>query len=385
MRICLFTPNFLPAIGGAERAADTIARGLIGRGHEVMVLCQRSGGAPDVPYPVRRYRRPPLQHLWPELLAWPLRRAHRAWRFDVVLAFYGYPTGYAATRAAGRLGVKVVISSRGGDMYRTFHGLKKPRVLSTIRTAYQRADRIIAVSQWIASRIQEVCANGGAPLPPIDTVPNGIDLQAHDRLRDQARATPPGALTSRLGGCRFALHLATLNPVKGHEIALQALHRLRERFTQQRLKYAIVGDGQSRQTIERRINELQLADVVLLLGSRTGVDKAWLLDHADFMVTTSREEGMPNVVIESMASGLPILASDIGPHRELIEGRGWGLLFRDGDGDDLAAKMDKMLNMDTNAMRQSAATLRDSYGIERMINGFEQACLNTFSSHTELP
>lgn len=385
MRICLFTPNFLPAIGGAERAADTIVRGLIARGHDVMVLCQRSGPMPDVPYPVRRYRRPPAQHLWPELLAWPLWRAYRAQPFDVLLAFYGYPTGYAASLLKHRLGYKLIISARGGDMYESFHGLSKPRVGRTIRAAYRRADRVIAVSRWIKSRIVEVCGDGpgadskttkaNSGLPPIDTVPNGIDLTIHDRLRDQTRSSPPPAVSSVLGDAPFVLHLATLNPVKGHALAIKAVGRLRETFTRLGLRYAITGEGQSMPAIRRQVTELGLDGLVVLLGSRVGVEKAWLLDHAQFMVTTSREEGMPNVVLESMAAGLPILASDIGPHRELVEGRGWGTLFKDGDVDDLTVQMAAMTKQNLEPQRQASLSLREEYSLDKMIDGFERSCL----------
>jgi len=59
MRICLFTPTFLPSLGGAELAGDRILRGLQARGHDVQVLCQDHGEPKGLPYPVTRYRRPP--------------------------------------------------------------------------------------------------------------------------------------------------------------------------------------------------------------------------------------------------------------------------------------------------------------------------------------
>ena len=375
MRICLFTPNFLPALGGAERAADTIVRGLIKRGHQTTVLCQKSGPTPDVPYPVRQYKRPPAQHLWPEVLAWPLYRAHRQWTFDLVLAFYGYPTGYAAGLIKKTLGCKVVISSRGGDMYKCFHGLTKPRVAKTIRSAYLHADRIISVSQWITSRINQVCGNNPSnTLPPIDTVPNGIDLVAHDQLRDQTRNLQPPQLSPTIPGNRFILHLATLNPVKDHNTALQAINRLRDTFKKHRLTYAIVGQGQSYTSIKKTMAQMNLEDIIQLLGTRTGLEKAWLLDNALFMVSTSREEGMPNVVLESMASGLPILASDIGPHRELIQNNKWGLLFQSGNVDSLTNKLSQMINTDMQPFQNHAMQIRNDYSLEKMIAGVEQSC-----------
>jgi hypothetical protein len=69
MRICLFTPSFFPVIGGVEYFTDMLARGMIARGHEVVVIAQiMKSSTPlwPLPYPVRQYRRPPMQHLWAE-------------------------------------------------------------------------------------------------------------------------------------------------------------------------------------------------------------------------------------------------------------------------------------------------------------------------------
>ena len=75
MRVCLFTPTYLPSVGGAELAGDRILRGLQTRGHNVQVVCQDHGEPGELPYPVTRYKRPPAQHLWPEVLSKHLVRA----------------------------------------------------------------------------------------------------------------------------------------------------------------------------------------------------------------------------------------------------------------------------------------------------------------------
>src|ERR1041385_403422 len=116
MRICLFTPTFLPSVGGAERMADAIVRGLIDRGHRVSVLGPAAAGpTPPLPYPVLQFRRPPALNLWPEMLCLAVRRAYRLHPFDVMLAFYGYPTGYAGSLLKRRLSYGLVVSARGGD------------------------------------------------------------------------------------------------------------------------------------------------------------------------------------------------------------------------------------------------------------------------------
>ncbi len=376
MRICIFTPNFLPNVGGAERMADTLARHLTDRGHVVLLLAQKTRGRePELPYPVRRYRRPPAQHLWPETLAWALAAAHRAHRFDLVLSFYAYPTGYAATWIKRRIGAKVIINTRGGDLYPNFHGLAKPRVARTIALGFQRADRIITLSDWLTERLHEVA---GDKLPPVDQIANGIDLAEHDRQLAAAREHAPdfGAHVD-VPGRPFILHLGRVAPVKQHELALTAVGQLRDWFEANELRYLIVGEGNAIESIRRLIDQNDLGHIVHMLGTRTGLDKYWLLAHAKLLVSTSREEGMPNVLLEAMASGLPALVSDIGPHRELLADQTWGRLFPDGDVEQLAWGLRDMLETDLTPFREAGLALRDNYSLCRMVDRYEQACRAT--------
>jgi L-malate glycosyltransferase len=369
MRICLFTPTFLPLIGGAERDADILVRGLIERGHDVQVLARRLRGrpVPQLPYRVHHYRRPPAQHLLTSLLSRPLARLHRRWPFEVVLAFYSYPTGYAASRIKDRLRVGVVASPRGADLYPNYHDLRKPRVPGLIAAGYRNADRIVSISHWITQRLHEVV---GDDLPPIDLVYNGIDFRQFDAEIAASRSAAP-ALPVRKP---FILHLARVAPVKRQDLAVEAVCRMRGEFERRGLQYVIVGDGPAMPDIRQRVERNGLQDIVVMLGMRTGVEKAWLLDNAQFMVSTSREEGLGNVVLEAMAAGLPMLGSDIGPHRELIGDLGWGLLFRSGDVDDLAAQMKRMVDADVAAWRRRAMAQRSRFSLSAMIDGYEAAC-----------
>lgn len=375
MKVLLFTPNFLPSLGGAERIADVLVRKLIARGHEVRVLCQWSKGQKreiELPYRVHRYRRPPKLNWWPELLTRPLAKVHRDWPCDVVLAFYAYPTGFAATRIKDKLGFKVVITPRGGDLYPSYHGLHKLRVRRTIARGYRDADRIVSISGWLTQRIIEETGKPRDQLPPIDSVPNGIDLEAFDaELAAADRIEHPPIEPP------FLLQLARLHPVKQQHVALDAVAKRRDLFQAHRMRYAIVGEGQARTDLQRQTQQLGLSGIVQLLGKRTGAEKAWLLCNARGFVAASREEGLPNVVLEAMAAGLPIVASDIGPHRELIEDKGWGWLFATGDADDLAAKLRACLDTDPAPLRAAALRLREQYTLDRMIDGYEAALRRT--------
>ena len=368
MRICLFTPTFFPKVGGAEKAADTIVRGLMARGHEVSVLAPYARGeAIEVPYPVHRYWRPWKQNWWPSVLSLALGRVHRSRAFDVCLAFYGYPTGYAAARVKDRLGFGLVVTPRGADLYPHYREEHKRGVDACRRAGYRGADRIVSISGWITERLQEVI---GEPLPPIDLVHNGLDLDEHDRLRDDARARPPDLQVEQ----PFVLHLGRVMPVKRVEMAVAAVAEQADLFRSKGWTYAIAGSGRNEDLVRSEIKRLGVGDVVQMLGNRTGVEKAWLYDNAEFMVTTSKEEGLPNAVVETMASGLPILASDIGPHRELIDDRGVGVLFQKDDPSDLARKLGEMIETDRTDFGRRALACRGEFSLDRMIDGYERAC-----------
>ncbi len=82
---------------------------------------------------------------------------------------------------------------------------------------------------------------------------------------------------------------------------------------------------------------------------------------------------MPNAVIEAIAAGLPVLVSDIEPHRELIELTQSGWTFRFPDVDDLAAQLVRLLEEDLTGYRQAARANRNCFSLNTMIDGYEQS------------
>ena len=372
MQICLFTPTFYPAVGGAEKAALTIAQHLQDRGHGVTVLAphprrrDRANKMPAFSFRLCRYRRPPKQHLFAELLAFALLRAHRRYRFDVVLAFYAYPTGFAANWARRFSGVPVVVSPRGGDLYPSFHGLRKPRGRHLITRGYRDADHAVAMSGWLVERMKHYCGDQHAPT---DIVYNGIDLAEHDRQLTQA--PNPGIPDIEPGN--FALILSRLTRRKRQSVALQAAGQIKDWLIEHNMKLVLAGTGKNEDALRQQSRALGLGQIVVFPGMVTGPAKYWLLKSARLLISPSQEEGMPNTLIEAVASGLPALVSDIGPHVEMVRGKGWGQLFALDDADELAHKMQTMLGGSLAEYQAAAMREREAYALERMIDGYEQA------------
>jgi glycosyltransferase involved in cell wall biosynthesis len=165
--------------------------------------------------------------------------------------------------------------------------------------AFRMSGAIIANSAEVAAYIEQ---RYGAPRQRIHVIPNGIDTQRFRPVDAGISAAPTIVTVGRL-----------VNQ-KNHALFLQAASRLLPRCPD--LRFVIVGDGPLRGELEERARTLEIADRVTFAGERHDVDT--ILRRASLFWLTSRWEGMPNVVLEAMASGLPVIATDVGGTRELI-------------------------------------------------------------------
>lgn len=173
---------------------------------------------------------------------------------------------------------------------------------------------------------------------PIEVVPNGVDRGAFPF--QPARAVLDGIPELPAPGRgQVVLHLARLSGQKGHAILLQAAAALRARFPAAR--YLVVGDGAERAAIEATRRRLGLDSVVIMTGHRA--DTAALLAAADLVVLPSLDEGFPNVLLEAMAVGRPVVASAVGDCAVVIRDGVTGFLVPPGDVAAFAARVGELL------------------------------------------
>ena len=137
------------------------------------------------------------------------------------------------------------------------------------------------------------------------------------------------------------------------------------------LRLVLVGDGELRPAIERQIQELGLADRVVLFGTAT--DMPPLYDAFDLFVQASNSEGLPNVLLEASAAGLPIVATAAGGTGEVVRDGETGLLVPVDDVDELGSAVRRAI-VDEGLRRQMAATARREverdYGMERFVREY---------------
>ena len=234
-----------------------------------------------------------------------VRRLQReGFDFDLIDAHFYYPDGVAAALLARWLGKPLVITARGSDL-NSFGRDAVPRAL--MRWAGGAADASIGVCQALVDVLQ------GWGLPPgrLNVVRNGVDTQ---RFRPQ----PPAEARAALGltGEPLLLSVGHLVPVKGHDIALQALAQLIPTHPGARLVF--VGDGPLRAGLQAQAQALGLAAQVTFAGAvPNDALPAWY-SAADALVLASRSEGWANVLLEAMACGTPVVATAVGGSAEVV-------------------------------------------------------------------
>jgi glycosyltransferase involved in cell wall biosynthesis len=171
----------------------------------------------------------------------------------------------------------------------------------------------------------------GFPLEKIHTIRNGVDL---DRFTPALRTGARAELEARPGAIRIVI-VGRLLPVKDHRTFLGAVRLLRDDGVD--VAAFIVGDGPLAQDLRSQVVALGLESAVTFLGNRVDVQR--VLAGCDIAVSSSTSEGLSNTVLEAMATGIPVVATDVGGTGELVVHGETGLLVPPGSPADLAGAL----------------------------------------------
>jgi glycosyltransferase involved in cell wall biosynthesis len=282
-----------------------------------------------------------------------------------VVQGYGLYGNLLAIPAARLAGVPVAIASvRDRGVYLT---ASQKRVQ---RFACQFADCVLAN----AESVREWLVEGGYDGSRIKVIRNGIDLA---RFVNPAPPAPGQGLRESLGlplDSPVVVALARLNPSKGLDHLLDAAAHLAERHPAARFVFIGGGpDAAYRATLDARAASLGIADRVRFIGERT--DVAPLLGQATISVLPSLSEALPNSVLESMAAGVPVVATRVGGIPEVIEDGVTGLLVPPGDSRALADAIGRLLDTPSWACamgRSGRETAVQRFSTERMVRATEE-------------
>jgi len=262
---------------------------------------------------------------------------------DVIYSTWAFPHGHAAMLLARRWGCPYVIKCRGSDI----NTLPKSglRRRFTVRALLQ-SDHVVTVSEDLRRKV----AGLGVPLNKVTKIYNGLDRQQFRILdREEARA--------RVGiaAARAILFAGSLRAVKGPDCLLEAFGRLKDGTPASSADLYLVGSGDMQARLKRRVGALGLSSYVHFVGNCKHDDVLLWMNAADVLCVPSRSEGLPNVVLEALACGTPVVASAVGGVPEVVREMS-GLLVPPDDPRALAEALRQALkrHWDRAAVRESA-------------------------------
>jgi glycosyltransferase involved in cell wall biosynthesis len=243
-----------------------------------------------------------------------VRSLHRRQAYQLIDAHWIYPDGWAAVRIAQKIGIPVVLSARGNDIneYMDF-----PHIRPKIQWCLEHCNHIISVCQGLKDLMVEL----GVPESKITVIGNGIDPKKFFPIpRVEARSKhnlPPHR--------PLLLSVGILEPRKGHHILIEALSVLKLKGANVPL-LVIVGAGPFKAELENMAMRLGVNESVRFTGEVPHQALCGWYSAADILCLASDREGWPNVLLESMACGTPVLATRIFGVPEIVRTSEVGLL-----------------------------------------------------------
>ncbi|MBI5709098.1 MAG: glycosyltransferase [Candidatus Eisenbacteria bacterium] len=398
IRVMYVVGNFVA--GGAERHLLELWSRMDRTRFEVEICCFRREGqflpaVESLGWPVRELgvgRR----IYGPRGLAGLLRLARRVRRFrpDVIHGYLFGPNLFAVLAGRWLAVPAVVVAKRNVDAFET------GRQVAVQRFTHRRATHVTAVSEAVAATVAAL----GVPRERITVIPNGVDVERFapgpgptssggadprgarvPRDADPRAGTGPGRVRAPGGsggladpaaaalpadGGALVGSVGCLAPRKDYGTLLEALALLAGRG--RAFQAALVGDGPERAALESRAAALGLGARVRFLGERGDVER--LLPAMDVFVLSSREEGIPNALLEAMAAARPVVATAVGGTPEVVRDGDTGWLVPPGSPAALADALEQALAHPDEARRRGAAArhaVEAAMGIEAMVRRHE--------------
>ncbi|MGH9583319.1 MAG: glycosyltransferase [Bryobacteraceae bacterium] len=235
----------------------------------------------------------------------------KAFEPAVLLNYFVYPEGCAAVSVAEDLKIPVVLGVIGSDVNRIPDAVTRWHTQRALR----RATCVIALSQQLRRQAVRL----GASCHHVATIPNGCDLNVfHPRDRAAARL--------RVGvpeDAELILFAGWIAPTKGVRELFEAFAVLSKKRPSARL--ALVGEGALASEIAAQAQAAGLAHRLLMPGTLTSLEVAEWMAAADVFCLPSYAEGCPNVILEALACGIPVVASAVGAIPDLVDD-GCGIL-----------------------------------------------------------
>lgn len=360
--------QIIPALGtgGAEQACVDVAAALVARGDRALVVS--SGG-----WRVEELEKAGGKHIW---LSAHTKNPAKIIKNAFWLANYIKEEKVDIVHARSRApawSAKIACGMTGCPYVTTFHAAYN--FSSSIKKIYNRVmakgDCVIAISQFIAKHVYDNYRVGSDRLRVIN---RGTDLSLFDPRVIETERTDKLARKWEIERDRkIVIFPARLSPIKGHQIIIEAMEVLNKQEFDLPL-VLFIGDDQGRttytQTLKAKIANAVLGEHIKLVGACEDMAAAYAM--ADLVVAPSQvPEGFGRTPVESMAMGVPVIASALGAVLDTVDDGETGWLVPHDDADAWAVYMKTALSMDEAAREAMAKTARkhveDNFSLPLMI------------------
>lgn len=347
MKIAIFTPTFLPKCSGAEIFHHNLALRLAGLGHEPVVIMPRglkrrldmSPLAPEyatVGYPSNQWS---LFKRWPAgaylLSRWTLDRIQARHRFDVWHSVVLSPTGCSFADWQSKRGIAGLVRAVGDDV--PIDGASN--IPAHVGKSISRARCVVSLSQGMTRGLVLAGVKEGR----IVEIPNAVDLNLFQGDFNRAEFIAQKGVSGRICLC-----VARNHPQKDLPTLFQAFAELR-RSMREPVRLVVAGRGMRDYPLDPGlVDSVDLLE--LIPGDPLEFPPAELIRwyrSADLFVMTSEVEGFSTALVEAMAAGLPVVATDVAGIRERVESGKSGFLCSQGDARGIAGAMRRLLQDET--------------------------------------
>lgn len=342
-------------IGGLENLVVNLVKKMDTAKYNISVCCLKEGGIlrrelTDLGIPVfTEQKHEGVDYT----LVFRLARLLKQKKIDLIHTHNPAPWLYGAI-AARIAGVKVVVHTEHSNLFSN-----QKRLMLAEKFLSKITDIIISDSEKVT---QHLIDKQRISPQKIRTILNGIDIEKFQKeinIKNKKRE-----LGIKEGGLVIGI-VARLEPIKDHLTLLDAFNRISKKIPE--VVLVVVGDGSLRESLKNRIEKLKIGDKVYFLGVRNDISE--IIRIFDIFVLSSLSEGLSLSLLEAMAVGLPVVATDVGGNPEVIVDGITGLLVPPNDPESMAKAIIEILSNEKLSREMGLAgrkKIEEKFSLERM-------------------
>ncbi len=365
MKILAISHEFPPIGGGGANACYFLTKGFVERGHEVTLVTVNYQGMPEEETingaQILRVnaKRSHKEHCsFKEMLsylmkAYPVaKKLQKKNNYDICLIFFGIPSGPIGYMLKKKYKLPYVIRFGGGDVpgfQERFTKVYK-LIAPAIKLIWKNADARIANSEGLKDMALKFYDR-----KPFEIIPNGVDTEVFYPEKRESD-----------GEFRI-LFVSRLIERKGLQYIIPQLKQIQNN-TEKKVKLIVVGDGPYRENLEKIAEEHGVTDMICFEGQKNKSEIVPYYQNADIFILPSAKEGMPNVVLEAMACGLPVVMTPCEGSKELVADNGYILAV-----EDMAMKITELANSPEECCRlgeRSRSRVEEEFSWERVVKAY---------------